>query len=46
LANSIGRAVKIADIKDNLDVTRIGELTNKDLKRLNKYKKSLDILTA
>ena len=46
LVNSIGRAVKIADIRDNLDVTRIGELTEKDLKRLNKYKKSLGILNA
>ena len=46
LDNSIGRAVKIADIKDNLDVTRIGELKDKDLKRLNKYKRSLKTLTA
>jgi (p)ppGpp synthase/HD superfamily hydrolase len=46
LSNSIGRAVKIADIKDNLDVTRIGELHDKDLKRLNKYKRSLKTLTA
>ena len=46
LDNSIGRAVKIADIRDNLDVTRIGELKDKDLKRLNKYKRSLKTLTA
>ena len=46
LGNSIGRAVKIADIRDNLDVTRIGELKDKDLQRLNKYKKSLSILTS
>ena len=46
LNNNIGRAVKIADIRDNLDVTRIGELKDKDLKRLNKYKTSLDILTS
>tara|TARA_B110000503_G_C6996971_1_gene349843 strand:- start:319 stop:741 length:423 start_codon:yes stop_codon:yes gene_type:complete len=46
LANNIGRAVKIADIRDNLDVTRIGELKDKDLKRLNKYKKALSILTS
>ena len=38
LSNAIGRAVKIADIRDNLDVTRIGELRQKDMKRLNKYK--------
>ena len=46
LGNSVGRAVKIADIRDNLDVTRIGELKDKDLQRLNKYKKSLRILTS
>ena len=46
LDNNIGRAVKIADIRDNLDVTRIGELKDKDLKRLNKYKRSLKTLTA
>ena len=45
LGNEIGRTVKIADIRDNLDVTRIGALKDKDLKRLNKYKKSLKILT-
>ena len=44
LSNAIGRAVKIADIRDNLDVTRIVELRQKDMKRLNKYKTSLKAL--
>ncbi len=44
LANNIGRRVKIADIKDNLDVTRIDELTDRDIARLKRYKKSLKIL--
>mgnify|MGYP001493161649 CR=1 FL=1 len=44
LSNAIGRAVKVADIRDNLDVTRIGELLQKDMKRLNKYKTSLKVL--
>ena len=35
LSNAIGRAVKIADIRDNLDVIRINELLQKDMKRLN-----------
>ena len=39
--NEIGRNVKIADIKDNLDVTRIGTLNEKDLLRINKYKEAL-----
>ena len=44
LTNEIGRAVKIADIRDNLDVTRIGELRQKDMNRLNKYKNALKVL--
>ena len=44
LENEIGRKVKIADIKDNLDVTRIDDLTERDLVRLKRYKKSLKIL--
>ncbi|MDC1433603.1 GTP pyrophosphokinase [Burkholderiales bacterium] len=46
MQNPIGRKVKIADIRDNLDVTRIPELGEKDLQRINKYKKALKILTA
>lgn len=46
LTNAIGRQVKIADILDNLDVTRIGELQDKDIRRLNKYKNSLKILRS
>ena len=40
----IGRKVKIADLRENLDVTRIGELTDKDIKRINKYKRALATL--
>ncbi len=39
--NKIGRNVKIADIRDNLDVSRIGFLEEKDLLRINKYKYAL-----
>ena len=45
LKNEIGRKVKIADLRENLDVTRIGELTEKDLERINKYKRALKVLT-
>ena len=41
IGNPIGRKVKIADIRDNLDVTRIPELGEKDLLRISKYKKAL-----
>ena len=46
LQNDIGRKVKIADLRENLDVTRIGELSEKDIKRINKYKKALQILKS
>ena len=45
LNNEIGRIVKIADLKENLDVTRIGELKEEDIFRINKYKKALKVLT-
>ena len=45
LKNEIGRKVKIADLRENLDVTRIGELTDRDIKRINKYKRALKTLT-
>ena len=43
--NEIGRNVKIADIKDNLDVTRLRCISEKDVARLNKYKRALDKLS-
>ena len=46
MENPIGRKVKIADLRDNLDVTRISDITDKDVKRINKYKKALKILSA
>ena len=46
MSNPIGRRVKIADIRDNLDVTRIGELAERDMKRLNKYKRALAYLSG
>ena len=42
--NQLGRQVKIADILDNLDVTRIKNITMEDVKRLNKYKDALSML--
>ena len=45
IRNPIGRKVKIADLRDNLDVTRIPDIGEKDLQRISKYKKALKILT-
>ena len=44
--NKIGRNVKIADIKDNLDVIRIDALNERDLMRINKYKAALGYLES
>ena len=43
--NKIGRNVKAADIRDNLDISRIDDITDSDINRLNRYKKALSILT-
>ena len=35
--NPLAVKVKLNDLKDNMDITRLGEVTEKDLARLNKY---------
>lgn len=40
----IGRKVKLADLDDNMDLTRIPNPTKKDYNRLEKYKKAKKIL--
>lgn len=44
--NPIARVVKLADITDNMDLSRIPAPTLKDLERLNEYKQVRDILLA
>ena len=44
--NKIATKVKMADIEDNLDLSRLGTLTEKDLTRIKKYKKALKYLKA
>ena len=36
-ANPVSRKVKIADIEDNMDIRRLGSLTERDVERLKKY---------
>ena len=43
-ANKIGREVKAADIKDNLDISRIDDITEGDINRLTRYKAALKSL--
>lgn len=42
--NVIAKKVKIADIEHNLDRSRLDSITDKDIKREEKYKKALAIL--
>lgn len=36
-SNPVARSVKLADLQDNMDITRQKEITEKDRERLNKY---------
>lgn len=45
-ANPIARRVKIADLEDNLDLTRIKDPQERDYQRIERYKKALARLTA
>ncbi len=46
LPNPLARRVKIADVLDNMNVTRLGvEISDKDVARLRKYRRALARLT-
>ena len=44
MKNPIAKSVKIEDLKQNLDLTRLDVITEDDIKRENRYKKALTIL--
>ena len=44
-ASAIARQVKIADLEDNMNVKRIGEITPKDLARIEEYHRAWRALT-
>jgi (p)ppGpp synthase/HD superfamily hydrolase len=44
--NPIARRVKMADLTDNLDVTRITSPSEKDLKRLDRYRRAMALLRS
>ena len=46
LRKNIEREVKIVDLKENLNVTGNGTFNEKDIERINKYKKALNNLTS
>ena len=43
--NPLAKKVKLADLRDNMDVTRLDKLEEKDTKRLEKYHKAWKRLT-
>lgn len=43
--NPLAVKVKLNDLKDNMNITRLGEVTEKDLTRLNKYIRAYRQLT-
>lgn len=42
MRNKIACYVKLADLSDNMDLTRIANPTKKDYKRIEKYRKAAD----
>ncbi|MBX7246076.1 MAG: hypothetical protein K1X53_11305 [Candidatus Sumerlaeaceae bacterium] len=44
--NPIGRRVKLADLRDNSDLSRISNPTERDFARLEKYKRAYALLTG
>lgn len=44
--NSISRTVKLADVTDNMDITRISQPTEKDYLRLKEYEKVRALLLS
>ena len=43
--NSIARAVKLADLRHNSDISRLDKVDEKALERVEKYKKAIALLT-
>jgi (p)ppGpp synthase/HD superfamily hydrolase len=43
-ANPIGRRVKLADLHDNSDLSRIAVPSERDLQRIDKYRRAIDMI--
>lgn len=44
--NKLARAVKLADLRHNSDLTRLTKVTEKDIERKEKYQKAIDFLNS
>jgi len=42
--NPLATKVKLADLEDNMDLSRLSDVTEKDLERVEKYKKAKEKL--
>lgn len=45
-SNSLARQVKLADLKDNMNLQRLQNITSKDVERQEKYAKAVQILAS
>jgi (p)ppGpp synthase/HD superfamily hydrolase len=45
-ANKIGRHVKLADLADNCDLSRIAEPTEADYQRIEKYRRAIKLIQS
>ena len=45
-SHPIGKKIKLADLRDNMDLSRLAKVTDTDLKRVQKYHEALKILDA
>lgn len=43
--NKIAKKVKLADLRHNCDLTRLKEVTDRDIRRVKKYNKAISFLT-
>jgi (p)ppGpp synthase/HD superfamily hydrolase len=43
-SNPIGRAVKLADLQDNCDLSRISNPTQRDFDRIERYKNAIELI--
>jgi (p)ppGpp synthase/HD superfamily hydrolase len=43
-ANPIGRSVKLADLHDNCDLSRIAVPSERDFQRIEKYRQAIDLI--
>ena len=44
--NKLARVVKLADLRHNSDLTRLAKVTEKDIKRKEKYQKAIEFLNS